>query len=233
MCILQKEDLNFVVGMRVRALGDIVDGIDGTPDPTAGPAEPGWTFAVHGDLGTVEYVNGYGDPTVRFDRTGTASICSPWELDIVPTATDARLPFPQADNPLRVMEVVDAVIDGHRTGQQLTGHFGFDERQSYYYGRAAAYLGLLRPVRGGYELTGDAHRFSKVNMETRKAMMVGAMLERPVLREAVAHLASTGTPAPLEQVLCWLERHTELKIGTRRRRAQTVLAWCSWLAEGA
>jgi hypothetical protein len=137
MCILQKEDLNFVVGMRVRALGDIVDGIDGTPDPTAGPAEPGWTFAVHGDLGTVEYVNGYGDPTVRFDRTGTASICSPWELDIVPTATDARLPFPQADNPLRVMEVVDAVIDGHRTGQQLTGHFGFDERQSYYYGRAA------------------------------------------------------------------------------------------------
>ncbi|MCB9682208.1 MAG: hypothetical protein H6733_12145 [Alphaproteobacteria bacterium] len=74
----------FVVGMRVRAMTRIVED-DLPPADGVAPGEPGWLHCEAGDAGTVEAVDD-GDPTVRFDVSGTATMCAPWEVEVAPWA---------------------------------------------------------------------------------------------------------------------------------------------------
>jgi hypothetical protein len=45
-----------------------------------------WEHAVAGDAGSVVFVDEDGDPVVRFDRTGTATVCDAL-LDIRPVVS--------------------------------------------------------------------------------------------------------------------------------------------------
>jgi len=73
-------------GQRVRAVCAIVEQ-DVPIDPLASPGESGWVHALAGDTGTVVYVGHYHDgailPTIRFDLTGTASMCLPEEVELL------------------------------------------------------------------------------------------------------------------------------------------------------
>lgn len=59
------------IGERVRALGHITD--------TGAPNDP-WVHAERGDTGTVEHVTSDGYATVRFDRTGSATLVEHHEI---------------------------------------------------------------------------------------------------------------------------------------------------------
>lgn len=73
-------------GQRVRAVRAIVEQ-DVPIDPMVSPGEPGWVHALVGDTGTVIYVARYHDgailPTIRFDLTGTATMCLPEEVELL------------------------------------------------------------------------------------------------------------------------------------------------------
>lgn len=61
-------------GDRVRAMIQVLEeGPGGTPNPDAKPCETGWVHAEPGDLGTVVHVEPGLHPTVRFDKTKTAT----------------------------------------------------------------------------------------------------------------------------------------------------------------
>jgi hypothetical protein len=64
------------VGDEVIATKVITEGgIGYPPNPYAtGLGDPGWVHARHGDAGVVVHVNENGEPTVRFHKTGTATI---------------------------------------------------------------------------------------------------------------------------------------------------------------
>lgn len=62
----------YKVGQKVRAVDIIYDRNDGSPDDPV--------RATAGDLGTVEHVDEEGYPTVRFERTGGATIVHPDEI---------------------------------------------------------------------------------------------------------------------------------------------------------
>lgn len=72
----------FEPGLRVRALRQITE--DGTVpgDPTAEFPKGRYIHAEEGDVGTVEGVDD-NTPTVRFDRTGTATIVGEDEVALV------------------------------------------------------------------------------------------------------------------------------------------------------
>lgn len=80
----------YSVGMRVRAIASIIEGEDGSgiaPDLAAyAPGISGYVYAKPGDDGTIEYVDSDGVPTVRFDRTGTATIVGDHEIAILTPA---------------------------------------------------------------------------------------------------------------------------------------------------
>jgi hypothetical protein len=73
-----------VVNDKVRAACRIVE--DGTKQGKKGLPfpNPEYIHAEEGDEGVVEYVSGAGIPTVRFNRTGTATVVAPEEVDYVP-----------------------------------------------------------------------------------------------------------------------------------------------------
>lgn len=76
----------FHVGQRVRATRTVTESGEPVPPgpmPTfAGPGyAPHHVHARPGDLGTVETVDADGHPTVRFDRTGSATIVGDAEVE--------------------------------------------------------------------------------------------------------------------------------------------------------
>ena len=76
--------LEYVEGMRVKALKVITDGGDTAPpdfDAKTLIGNPGFVHAVPGDLGTVEYVDDDGCPTIRFDRKKTATVVGDCEVE--------------------------------------------------------------------------------------------------------------------------------------------------------
>lgn len=73
------EATSLTVGTRVKAGKQITEGgVDG--DESAKFPAPNYIHAKPGDLGTVESIDNDGDPTVRFDRTRTATIVGRHEI---------------------------------------------------------------------------------------------------------------------------------------------------------
>ncbi|GEM_PF-5524890 len=79
-------DITFIPGQRVRATCQVTEGGGGGGgDPTKpfldedGYPDPAYVHAEPGEEGVVESIDN-GDPFVRFDRTGTATIVSAGEI---------------------------------------------------------------------------------------------------------------------------------------------------------
>jgi hypothetical protein len=79
----------FTVALHQRVVARVmITEDDAEPDSSAGPCESGWTHCVDGDTGTVVYVDATQEhlPTVRWDRTGTATICGLHEIELLAEA---------------------------------------------------------------------------------------------------------------------------------------------------
>jgi len=59
----------------VQAIKTITEEGNEEPDPNAKPCTRGWVHAEAGDLGVVVHVEPGIHPTVRWHRTGTATMC--------------------------------------------------------------------------------------------------------------------------------------------------------------
>jgi hypothetical protein len=91
-------------GQRVRSIGKVYDtGIPGD-----------WLHAEPGEFGTVEHTEPDNWPTVRFDRTGTATCVTP--LEVEPVTEDAQAKFEL----------------GVRDGQEDRDLIPFNERTAQY-----------------------------------------------------------------------------------------------------
>jgi hypothetical protein len=131
------------------------------------------------------------------------------------------VPFPQADSLERVIDLVEALAHGE---QSL---YGFSERQAGYYLNAARYLGLVE--RDGLSLSRAGQQFVLAGRHARHIQLLQAMLQRPVLREALGFWEGNGELPTPAQVQEWLTEHTPLGGTTLRRRAGTVLSWLRWV----
>lgn len=77
-------DKTFRVGQRVQATRTITEaGGDQVGDEAALFDSPGYIHARAGECGEVEYVDSDGAPTVRFDRTRTATVVGPDEVSLL------------------------------------------------------------------------------------------------------------------------------------------------------
>ena len=144
-------------------------------------------------------------------------------------------PFPQADRPDRVLEVLDAVCRGPLDDAKLGQEFGIHPRQGRYYADAAGYLGLVRfsggywrPERKGAELN------SLADDDARYRIVGDIVVELPVFRDVARHLAMSGQLPSVEDVEEWIQgEDPKLNHETANRRAQTVLSWISNVSENS
>lgn len=150
-------------------------------------------------------------------------------VSLEPEPTD--VPLPQANDLNKVIDVICLVEQGISELPELTETLGVVERQAYYYGDAAKYLGYLA---GKRSITPDglslAHERSRLG---RVQMLLSKMLTRPVLRDSIRYLESRNFSIDAVDSFALgsiIKSHrTDVTGDTVVRRASTLKNWLRWL----
>lgn len=138
------------------------------------------------------------------------------------------MPFPQADDLRRVIDIVDAVAQGVSSHEDLARHYEFDVRQAQYYGNAAAFLGLVTRTASGFELDETSADFARLPRPDRLALLLRRVASLPIFREVIERLVTGGALESSDVVAELIEQKAGLRGQTTLRRARTVLAWVRW-----
>ncbi|MCI4352697.1 MAG: Dam family site-specific DNA-(adenine-N6)-methyltransferase [Thermoplasmata archaeon] len=142
---------------------------------------------------------------------------------------------PQADDPSKLVALLDGVGEGLTTADQLADRFQFDPRQSNYYGEAAEELGMLTRERGrGFSLTALGAKIAKDRSDVAARAVIERILTLPVFRGIAESAIKAHNPTidleliPQMIVRTAKDRYNETTI---RRRTQSVAAWLNWIGE--
>jgi len=138
------------------------------------------------------------------------------------------MPFPQADDLRRVIDIVDAVAQGVCSHADLARRYEFDVRQAQYYGNAAAFLGLVTRTASGFELDEAGADFARLPRPDRQTLLLRRIASLPIFREVIERLVTTGEFEASDVVAELIEQKASLRGQTTLRRARTVLAWVRW-----
>jgi hypothetical protein len=181
------------------------------------------------------------DPlSARAPRCGLYRLLSPQSLTIY-TLLDAKIQSrnnlaPQADDLIKVFELLTAVDAGISTSSDVADYFIFDPRQSSYYREAAEYLGLITTAPdGAYELTElGLDVVSRPPIEQPRAL-AEAVVNSWIFVDLIKKVGSRRViiDADIEALIATAKKRD----GSRRynetttgRRRQTIVAWIKWLA---
>jgi hypothetical protein len=148
-----------------------------------------------------------------------------------PCLVSAGIPFPQADDVRRVIDMVDAIGAGVSNRAAIANRYNFHGRQADYYANAAAYLGLLERNAGGFELSPIGQQFRRAPLNRRYEIFLRQLVARPVFRPIAEHFATSGSLPSHEQVSGIVSAVTSLTGATSMRRARTALSWMRWAHE--
>jgi hypothetical protein len=194
----------------------------------------------------------YSSATLLKHRRYTIGVTKPTEAEVVtrarkvvesePVAPKTNVPFPQADDFERVMDLVSFIAEEPRTVEDLALNYDFHSRQSGYYSNAAKYLGLVESGTGE-----DGREYSQATDLAREILELDyrakvlryaelALAIKPVA-EAYYEWTRSGSAPTVDWVA---ERFASspfavtnvgerLSESTVRRRAQTILSWTKWL----
>lgn len=147
--------------------------------------------------------------------------------------------FPQADDMVKVLDLVDATAAGVTSLEETTERYGFTERQALYYPTAARYLGFIESGRSERQLTQLGRTFASSSRATRHRLVIERLAALPVFRDALIYTVNNaGTLPSTELVADWIADESS-RIGlpltgsTPHRRAATVRSWIQWAIRAA
>jgi len=168
------------------------------------------------------------------------TICMPVELinykstsflnDVAPKSNEINIPFPQADDVRKVIDFIYAVAGGVTSKKEIAEYYGFDERQSDYYGNAARYLGFVDLEDGMFILTDTGRNYVDSSKDERALMMIKAMMESPTINslyKSAIHIGGVPDVPFIAKIIH--KNRKEINITTSKRRAQTMIKWLDWM----
>lgn len=149
-----------------------------------------------------------------------------------------KVPFPQADNFERIIDLLEYVADGPRTTEDIAAEYEFVPRQSDYYFSALRFIGL-----GEFSTNSEGLRvrqatpkgleISRLSYSEKRLELAKILLEIPAVHKVFETFIRRRVFVSLDEVekIVGTESHHEgISGATVRRRAQTVLAWSKWIA---
>ena len=149
------------------------------------------------------------------------------------------IPFPQADSFERLINLCE-LLDNHEQlcKNEITNNYGFNKRQTDYYLNACRYLGLVsKHVQAGVEhwqLSPAAKAIFRQPIGYRQQKFIELLLSRKVFREALQDYLDSGALPNKASIINMMRQAIDNKnyaISTYERRATTVLAWLTWVAD--
>lgn len=149
------------------------------------------------------------------------------------------VPFPQADDFSRVIDLVGLVIDEPKNVDDLATQYAFDKRQSDYYGNAAEFLGLVekyKSVDGTSYRTASAfaHKIWELEYKEKTTELVKVLLSIETIRRTFEYWMDNDQLPNKEMVTEWFGKSTDsngLTGSTISRRSSTVLGWARWITQ--
>jgi len=140
------------------------------------------------------------------------------------------VPFPQANDFEKVINVIELIGLGQNTKENLADFFSFDPRQSDYYFNAVKYLGLADKKQAAMFLTKLGKEILKMSRSERHAALIKEIFKRKVFYESYKVIERDNYS--IEDIVETMKKFGVLKgksIITLERRAQTIISWCNWI----
>ncbi|MDD2502866.1 MAG: transcriptional regulator [Clostridia bacterium] len=143
------------------------------------------------------------------------------------------IPFPQADNFLRVINLCELLIQGSMTRDEITFNYAFTPRQTNYYTDAGRYLGLIEKSMIDREVTFslsiEGQKIMQLSYRPRQLAFVRKIISHQIFNEALRHHLNQGYAPTKDTIIEIMETKTPYGERTLNRRASTVRSWISWI----
>lgn len=159
-------------------------------------------------------------------------------LERVRIIPEPKVPFPQANNFKRVINLCELLSQENMTKDDITLNYAFDPRQTNYYTDAGRYLGLIDKRRDNkkivYSLTEEGKTIINSRYKTRQLKFVEAILKHRVFNETLnLYFRSSEIPSR-KDIVKIMKKSNVYRIGkenTFKRRASTVAGWINWILD--
>jgi len=160
-------------------------------------------------------------------------------IDKVKTIKEPEIPFPQADNFERIINLCELLNQKEfLLKEDITQNYDFDSRQTDYYSNAGKYLGLIEtgkdPVtlQKGCFLTSKGKQLFKLNLVDRQKEFAKLIISHSAFRDTLKLSLDKGEVPDKEQIV-EIMMHSKLynvnSESTYFRRASTVIGWINWI----
>ncbi|MCD8488772.1 MAG: hypothetical protein LRZ84_19035 [Desertifilum sp.] len=151
---------------------------------------------------------------------------------------DTEIPFPQANNFVRLVDLMSLLFDRDLTQDDVTENYQFNIRQTSYYVNAGRYLGLIEkyknPLTGylTFALTEEGKNILTKRPKLKYLELIKKILEHQVFKEAFRLTIKNGEIPDKQMIYTILIKHNDnLNKKTLERRASTVRSWIKWIWE--
>ncbi|KYG90629.1 hypothetical protein A0U40_06550 [[Bacillus] sp. KCTC 13219] len=153
-------------------------------------------------------------------------------LDKTIILPEPNIPFPQANRIERVIDLLNSLIGGELSIEEITLQYAFDMRQAQYYSRAGMYLQLIENNKGLVRLTDLGRKIMQMRSRQKYLAIAECILKHSIFNDVLRLYFQKLHPPTLDDTY-----HIMLKNGingvnsesTLRRRAQTVNQWINWI----
>ena len=157
-------------------------------------------------------------------------------LHTAPRKEEPEVPFPQADDFTRVINICELLNEQELSRNDVTEQYAFDARQTNYYTDAARYLGLLERYHDAsaatYRLTILGKRTLLMGYKQRQLTFCNLILSHRAYSETFHEYMQTGVMPTTETIVQIMKNSNLYNVGsdsTFNRRASTIKGWLNWI----
>jgi hypothetical protein len=153
--------------------------------------------------------------------------------------TEPLIPFPQADNFTRIVDLLGLLVENDLSKQYLTTNYDFDERQTNYYTTAGIYLGLIKRYTDEqrivkFSLTRKAKDIMSQKTREKYLLLAESIIAHEPFKMVLAEYLQSGSVPEKTKVIELMKSCNLYNINSEStyfRRASTVISWVNWILE--
>ncbi len=157
----------------------------------------------------------------------------------VSTVAEPEVPFPQADNFVRIIDLLGLLVENNLEKDEITSNYNFDARQTNYYTTAGMYLGLIERYINAdhvvvFRLTPKGRNIMRKHFKAKYLSLASCILEHNVFKQVFSEYIQNGYPPDRNRVVDIMKACNLYHVGTDStyfRRSQTILKWLQWILD--
>lgn len=151
-------------------------------------------------------------------------------------AVEPKVPFPQADNFERVINLCELVSAQELSRTDVTERYDFDSRQTNYYTDAARYLGLLekRKESGNplYSISDTGRRILNLGFKQRQLAYCNIILSHRAFNASLRLYLQNGVMPSTSEIVNIMKQSELYQVesdSTFVRRSSSIKGWIRWI----